>query len=43
MAAAEEFKAYTCAAKGKEFELLEYEPEPLGPTDIQIKVTHNGL
>ena len=37
------WKAYTCKAKGQDFELVDYQPEPLGNNDIQIKVTHNGV
>lgn len=37
------WKGYAVHAPGEKFKLWEYEPEPLAPTDVEIKVTHNGL
>ncbi|KIZ06745.1 putative NADH-dependent butanol dehydrogenase 1 [Monoraphidium neglectum] len=37
------FKGLAVQAAGGKFQPYEYEPKPLGPTEIEIKVTHNGL
>ncbi|CAI6002933.1 unnamed protein product [Closterium sp. NIES-64] len=37
------FFAYACLGPKHKFEPFHYEPAPLGPNDVQIKVTHNGL
>jgi alcohol dehydrogenase (NADP+) len=37
------FKGMAVQKAGGSFEPWAYEPRPLGPTDIEIKVTHNGL
>ncbi|CAI5525490.1 unnamed protein product [Closterium sp. Naga37s-1] len=43
MAADGKFFAYACLGPKQKFEPFHYEPAPLGPNDVQIKVTHNGL
>lgn len=37
------FKGFAVQKPHEKFQLFEYEPRPLGPKDIDIKVTHNGL
>jgi alcohol/geraniol dehydrogenase (NADP+) len=37
------FKAYTALKAKEKLQLWEYEPDPLKDSDIEIKVTHNGL
>lgn len=37
------YKGYAVHKPHEKFELWEYEPGPLAPNDIEIKVTHNGL
>ncbi|GBF87537.1 hypothetical protein Rsub_00248 [Raphidocelis subcapitata] len=38
------FRGYAVqSATEKKFELWEYEPRPLGPKDVEVRVTHNGL
>eukprot|EP00475_Leptophrys_vorax_P009265 TRINITY_DN16130_c0_g1_i2.p1 TRINITY_DN16130_c0_g1~~TRINITY_DN16130_c0_g1_i2.p1 ORF type:complete len:382 (-),score=1.03 TRINITY_DN16130_c0_g1_i2:195-1250(-) len=41
--ATEKFFGYVCAGPKQKFEPFHYEPEPLGPRDVEIRVTHNGL
>lgn len=41
--AATEFSGLASLGKGKPFEPFTYKPEPLHPSDIEIRVTHNGL
>lgn len=38
-----EFSGMASLSKGKDFEPWKYTPAPLHPTDIEIRVTHNGL
>ncbi|KAI8475504.1 MAG: chaperonin 10-like protein [Monoraphidium minutum] len=42
-AALTKFKGFAVQQPHEKFQLFEYEPKPLGPKDIEIKVTHNGL
>ncbi|MBD2137252.1 NAD(P)-dependent alcohol dehydrogenase [Anabaena sp. FACHB-1237] len=37
------FQAYASLKPGEKLQQWEYEPTPLGPHDIEIQVTHNGL
>lgn len=37
------FHAYAAAAPSKNLEPFEYEPEPLGPSDVEIAITHCGI
>lgn len=43
VAALKLFKGFAVSEPGGKFEAWEYSPQPLGPNDIEIKVTHNGL
>src|SRR3954451_13836113 len=37
------FHAYAADSAGKNLEPFEYEPEPLGPSDVEVAVTHCGI
>ena len=37
------FKGFAVHKPGEELKLWEYEPQPLGANDVEIRVTHNGL
>ncbi|GBF94986.1 alcohol dehydrogenase [Raphidocelis subcapitata] len=37
------YRGFAVTEPGGKFEAWEYSPQPLGPNDIEIKVTHNGL